>query len=223
MTILMSLMSRPRAATSVATSTRNCLLRNAAIVFSRSAWGMSPCSARRSNVKSFDSMTSLHSAFVSQKTMVWPPPPYAPTTSLMTLWFIAQDVTGTHMCLTSSEACAMLPRPSRAFLPPSPTRSISLSVAAPCAYSLAIFFTQGGSVAEKSSSWRVAPAALPMAAKIFSSSSLKPMSSIWSASSSTANRNDDRSSTCFSIKSIVRPGVPTTTSTPRRSASQDGP
>ena len=61
------------------------------------------------------------------------------------------------------------------------------------------------------------------AAIIFSSSSLKPMSSIWSASSSTANFNCDNCKTCFSIRSIVRPGVPTTTSTPRLRASQDGP
>mmetsp|Transcript_18658 Transcript_18658/g.63022 ORF Transcript_18658/g.63022 Transcript_18658/m.63022 type:complete len:213 (-) Transcript_18658:722-1360(-) len=212
-------MSRPRAATSVAIKILKAPLRNAAIVFSRRACGMSPCSARRSKRSLSESTISLHSFFVSQKMMLrFSPPPCAATTSLITSCICVQWPQGTHICLTSVEACIICSRPSER-----PTRSISVRCVA---YSLAIFWTHGGNVAEKSSSCRFAPApasTLPMALKILSSSSLKPMSSIWSASSRMAKSSLETSSFPFSIKSFVRPGVPTTTSTPRRSGSTWGP
>mmetsp|Transcript_5239 Transcript_5239/g.18618 ORF Transcript_5239/g.18618 Transcript_5239/m.18618 type:complete len:240 (-) Transcript_5239:642-1361(-) len=135
-------MSRPRAATSVAIKILKAPLRNAAIVFSRRACGMSPCSARRSKRSLSESTISLHSFFVSQKMMLrFSPPPCAATTSLITSCICVQWPQGTHICLTSVEACIICSRPSER-----PTRSISVRCVA---YSLAIFWTHGGNVAEK--------------------------------------------------------------------------
>ena len=57
-----------------------------------------------------------------------------------------------------------------------------------------------------------------VSARIVSTSSAKPMLSISSASSSTRKRSSLRSSVPFSRWSMIRPGVPTTMCTPRRSA-----
>ena len=57
-----------------------------------------------------------------------------------------------------------------------------------------------------------------VSARIVSTSSAKPIFSISSASSSTRKRSSDRSRVPFSRWSMIRPGVPTTTWTPRRSA-----
>ena len=56
--------------------------------------------------------------------------------------------------------------------------------------------------------------------RIVSTSSMKPIRSISSASSSTRQRSSHRSREPFSRWSMTRPGVPTTTCTPRRSALQ---
>ena len=57
-----------------------------------------------------------------------------------------------------------------------------------------------------------------VSARIVSTSSAKPMLSISSASSSTRKRSSVRSRVPLSRWSMIRPGVPTTTWTPRRSA-----
>ena len=57
-----------------------------------------------------------------------------------------------------------------------------------------------------------------VSARIVSTSSAKPIFSISSASSRTRKRSSLRSSVPFSRWSMMRPGVPTTTCTPRRSA-----
>ncbi len=72
----------------------------------------------------------------------------------------------------------------------------------------------GGMVAENSATCFSAGAA----DRIVSTSSAKPMLSISSASSSTSSRSSDRSSVPLSRWSMIRPGVPTTTWTPRASA-----
>mmetsp|Transcript_33016 Transcript_33016/g.81239 ORF Transcript_33016/g.81239 Transcript_33016/m.81239 type:complete len:289 (+) Transcript_33016:215-1081(+) len=75
-TISTPVMSRPRAATSVATSVWNLLARNPASTTSRWAWLMSPCSALAPFSSSFcsASCSSLQSRLVSQNTMTRPPP-----------------------------------------------------------------------------------------------------------------------------------------------------
>ena len=70
----------------------------------------------------------------------------------------------------------------------------------------------GEIVAEKSAVWRSAGTADRMASR----SSAKPMSSISSASSSTTNSTASRFRLPRVRWSTARPGVATTTSTPRR-------
>mmetsp|Transcript_45996 Transcript_45996/g.91771 ORF Transcript_45996/g.91771 Transcript_45996/m.91771 type:complete len:200 (+) Transcript_45996:126-725(+) len=67
-----TIISRPRAATSVAMSTRKRPSRKAFITFSRAACGMSPCKHFASSFKSSDVERASHSAFVSQKMMIRP-------------------------------------------------------------------------------------------------------------------------------------------------------
>ena len=81
-------------------------------------------------------------------------------------------------------------------------------------YFRASFFTQPGIVAEKSMLWRLDGSF----SKITSTSSSKPTASIWSASSRTKNWTSPSLRLPPFIRSIIRPGVPTTTSTPRESA-----
>ena len=78
----------------------------------------------------------------------------------------------------------------------------------------AISTMRGGIVAENSTVWRSAG----VAARIASMSSAKPMSSISSASSSTTSRAPSSFSVLRRMWSSARPGVATTTSTPRFSA-----
>ena len=70
---------------------------------------------------------------------------------------------------------------------------------------------RAGSVAEKSAVWRV----FGVAARIASRSSAKPMSSISSASSRTSASRPSSASDLRFTWSSARPGVATTTSTPR--------
>ena len=73
-----------------------------------------------------------------------------------------------------------------------------------------------GMVAEKSATCLSSG----VSARIVSTSSAKPMLSISSASSSTRNRSSVRSRVRRSRWSMIRPGVPTITCTPRRSATE---
>ena len=79
--------------------------------------------------------------------------------------------------------------------------------------------TGGGMVAENSATWRSGGVFFSTA----STSSMKPMRSISSASSSTSTSSEERSSEPRSRWSMIRPGVPTTTCTPRFSAPSCGP
>ena len=76
----------------------------------------------------------------------------------------------------------------------------------------AIFRIAVGMVAEKSATWRCAG----MCSSTHSTSSMKPMRSISSASSSTRARNPSTARVPLRMWSITLPGVPTTTCTPRR-------
>ena len=87
-----------------------------------------------------------------------------------------------------------------------------------CRYFLAIRRIGGGIVAENSATCLSSG----VSARIVSTSSAKPIFSISSASSSTRKRSSDRSRVPFSRWSMTRPGVPTTTCTPRRSAASCG-
>jgi hypothetical protein len=78
---------------------------------------------------------------------------------------------------------------------------------------LAIEAMRGGMVAENSTVWRVGG----QASRIASMSSAKPMSSISSASSSTTISTASRGRVPRLMWSIARPGVATTTCTPRLS------
>mmetsp|Transcript_16993 Transcript_16993/g.45825 ORF Transcript_16993/g.45825 Transcript_16993/m.45825 type:complete len:207 (-) Transcript_16993:664-1284(-) len=201
-------MSRPRAATSVATSTRILPFLNAAIVFSRVACGMSPWSALASYLSASLVRRSSHSALVSQKTMafaVWPV--YMVMTSLMVL---ARDDQWDGMAMWRTSVDALTSR--------SPTRSTTLGPGR--MYFGATSRTHAGMVAEKRHVWRSVCVHAPRMADM---SSAKPMSSIWSASSSVAKRTDVRDSVPRSEWSLMRPGVPTIMSTPARSADTWGP
>mmetsp|Transcript_30346 Transcript_30346/g.76029 ORF Transcript_30346/g.76029 Transcript_30346/m.76029 type:complete len:255 (-) Transcript_30346:521-1285(-) len=201
-------MSSPRAATSVATSTRVLPARKEAIVFSRACCGMSPCSAFASYLSASAVMRSSHSAFVSQKMMARPEAPaYMPITSLIVEARVDQ-CEGMAICRTSSEALTA----------ESPTRSTILGLGR--MYLGATSRTQAGMVAEKRQVCRSACVHLPRIALM---SSAKPMSSIWSASSSVAKRTPCSLSVSRSMWSLMRPGVPTSTSTPERSDETCGP
>ena len=91
---------------------------------------------------------------------------------------------------------------------------LTLISVAPGAYFLMIRRICGGIVALNSASCLSSG----VSARMVSTSSAKPMLSISSASSSTTNRSSLRSRVPFSRWSITRPGVPTTTWTPRRRA-----
>mmetsp|Transcript_20182 Transcript_20182/g.62763 ORF Transcript_20182/g.62763 Transcript_20182/m.62763 type:complete len:238 (-) Transcript_20182:411-1124(-) len=200
--------SSPRAATSVAMSTRTLPERNAAIVFSRVACGMSPCSAFASYLSASEVIKSSHSAFVSQKTMARAlGPAYIEITSLIVDARVDQ-CDGMATCLTSSDALTAT----------SPTRSTTFGFGR--MYLGATSRTHAGIVAEKRHVCRSACVQLPRIALM---SSAKPMSSIWSASSSVANRTDVSLSVSRSMWSLMRPGVPTSTSMPARSADTCGP
>ena len=86
--------------------------------------------------------------------------------------------------------------------------------AASVRYFLEIRRICGGMVAENSATCLSSG----VSARIVSTSSAKPILSISSASSRTRKRSSDRSRVPFSRWSMIRPGVPTTTWTPRRSA-----
>eukprot|EP00967_Tisochrysis_lutea_P154905 scaffold308730_cov30-Tisochrysis_lutea.AAC.1 len=100
-----------------------------------------------------------------------------------------------------------------AFFESSPTRSTSCGSGR--MYFGASWRTHGGNVAEKRHVWRLGAVHLP---RISDMSSAKPMSSIWSASSSVATRTSSNSSAPRVARSLTRPGVPTRMSTPRRSS-----
>ena len=86
--------------------------------------------------------------------------------------------------------------------------------AASVRYFLEIRRICGGIVAENSATCLSSG----VSARIVSTSSWKPILSISSASSRTRKRSSDRSRVPFSRWSMIRPGVPTTTWTPRRRA-----
>mmetsp|Transcript_37960 Transcript_37960/g.88839 ORF Transcript_37960/g.88839 Transcript_37960/m.88839 type:complete len:209 (-) Transcript_37960:815-1441(-) len=199
-----TIISRPRAATSVATRTRKRPLRKAAIVFSRIACGMSPWRGLASNRSVSAVLSSSHSALVEQKTMTRPLcPPYMAMTSLIDE---TRSLTGPGAGIARWRTC------DEAFTSESPTRSISLG--SEVMYPGATCLTHEGSVAEKRQVCRSLCVHSP---RMVDMSSAKPMSSIWSASSSVTKRVAASWTVPRSAWSLMRPGVPTRTSTPVRS------
>mmetsp|Transcript_13869 Transcript_13869/g.46904 ORF Transcript_13869/g.46904 Transcript_13869/m.46904 type:complete len:287 (-) Transcript_13869:459-1319(-) len=201
-------MSRPRAATSVAMSTCTLPDRKASMVFSRVACGMSPWRGLASYFRLSAVRRSSHSALVSQKTITLAlAPAYMAITSLIVAARVLQW-DGMAMCRTSVEALT-----SR-----SPTRSTVRT--AERMYCGATSRTHAGMVAEKRHVWRSGCVQAPRMADM---SSAKPMSSIWSASSRVANRTAVSASVPRSMWSLMRPGVPASTSMPARRADTWGP
>mmetsp|Transcript_53174 Transcript_53174/g.156634 ORF Transcript_53174/g.156634 Transcript_53174/m.156634 type:complete len:215 (-) Transcript_53174:488-1132(-) len=203
----MSGTSRPRAATSVAMRMSKELSRNACIVTSRCACGMSPCSTWLTPDSPELSASSFASALVSAKMIVFTPgPPYTARTS--------RSVAGRS--LQRKHLTARWVMSVEVFCFSCPTMS---TVMGSVMYFFAVFWTQDGMVADQRSLWILAGFGcwVVAASRILSMSSWKPMSSISSASSSTRNLSS------LSLRlprlrwSMMRPGVPTTTSTPRLS------
>mmetsp|Transcript_49766 Transcript_49766/g.160244 ORF Transcript_49766/g.160244 Transcript_49766/m.160244 type:complete len:274 (-) Transcript_49766:420-1241(-) len=203
-------MSSPRAATSVAMRTRNLPLRKAAIVFSRTACGMSPCRHFASSLSASELVRSSHSALVWQKTITRPEEVvYIEMTSL-----IVED----RALIGPGEGMARWRTSDEAFFSLSPTKSTTRGEGR--MYFGASLTTHGGNVAEKR---HVCRSSRVQVARISAMSSAKPMSSIWSASSRVAQSTSHSSSAERPIKSLTRPGVPISTSTPRRSSEHCAP
>mmetsp|Transcript_15168 Transcript_15168/g.36010 ORF Transcript_15168/g.36010 Transcript_15168/m.36010 type:complete len:207 (-) Transcript_15168:742-1362(-) len=201
-------MSRPRAATSVAMSTRKRPLRKASMVFSRVACATSPCSGRASNWIASELTSSSQSLLVSQKTMTRPVAEVKDLITALTVIARSEYCAGMATCRTSVEALTAA----------SPTRSTISGVL--CMYLGASVRTHLGMVAEKRHVCRSACEHVP---RIAFMSSWKPMSSIMSASSSVTMRTLSRARAPRSLRSLSRPGVPTIRSTPFRRALHCGP
>mmetsp|Transcript_12283 Transcript_12283/g.31175 ORF Transcript_12283/g.31175 Transcript_12283/m.31175 type:complete len:225 (-) Transcript_12283:567-1241(-) len=194
-----SAISSPRAATSVATRMLNFPCLNPAIVTSRCACAMSPCSTWQSFATQDDSAISFASFFVSAKMMHLPLRPLyrritSPSVACFTEW-------GQQMakCLTSWDVWIL------SF----PIRSTVIRSGA--MYLGAIFLIQAGMVAENRSVWCFCVIFL----RISSIESANPMFNISSASSRMTNSTACKFRVPRLMWSMIRPAVPTTTSTPR--------
>ncbi len=190
--------SRPRAATSVATSTSTFPALKRSMAFSRAAWFRSPWSGVAGIPRASSRSDSSAAAFlVRAKTST---PSQSSASRIRTRasslesprtcqnrWFTASTVVVRASIRTS--AGSLSERPA--------TRAIA-----------------GGMVAENSAVCRSSGAA----SRIAVTSSRKPMRSISSASSRTTARIPERSRVPRRRWSWTRPGVPTTTCTPRRSS-----
>ena len=195
MTCEMPCTSMPRAATSVATSTFSPPRRNACSVRLRAPWCMSPCMAAAEWPLPCRSCASWSAwRLVEVKTMAcsmsgWP----RMDSSRRFLW---------PMSSAKCRRCSMLT-----------WRVCAVSTAmrsGSCRNELARRTMLGSIVAENSIVWRV----FGTLARMASRSSLKPMSSMRSASSSTRNCRRERSMRPEFIWSSMRPGVATRMSTP---------
>mmetsp|Transcript_99997 Transcript_99997/g.282295 ORF Transcript_99997/g.282295 Transcript_99997/m.282295 type:complete len:260 (+) Transcript_99997:1868-2647(+) len=209
----MSGTSSPRAATSVATRMSNCPSRKPAIVTSRCFCSMEPCNTWLLPEKPELNANSLASCLVSAKMIVLiPGPPYTASTSLKVAARCFQTRHLTARCVTSAFVCC------RSL----PTTSITMWSRI---YFDATAWTHSGTVALQSNFWIDSGfwCCELAASSTFSMSSWKPMSSISSASSSTTWLRPDNFKFPRSMWSMTRPGVPTTTSTPRLSAPSWGP
>mmetsp|Transcript_6236 Transcript_6236/g.17431 ORF Transcript_6236/g.17431 Transcript_6236/m.17431 type:complete len:337 (+) Transcript_6236:385-1395(+) len=208
--------SRPRAATSVATSTRQLPLRKAFMASSRSFWPMSPFSAAAPKARSKgDRAMLLLSRLVLVKMMQVDGPPSASASLDMCSASTAARASSRFRSVTMVATWRMVLGRREEF---SPTMSMLSGASRKLP---ALLSTQAGFVADhmlvqRSSFSGSSP-------KMCSTSSAKPMRSISSASSSTAKRTLCRSRMPSSMRSMQRPGVATTTSTPRRSSPICGP
>mmetsp|Transcript_5124 Transcript_5124/g.12767 ORF Transcript_5124/g.12767 Transcript_5124/m.12767 type:complete len:204 (-) Transcript_5124:1005-1616(-) len=193
-------MSRPRAATSVATRTLKRPSRKRLSVRSRCACAMSPCSTSVVIRRPSAAVTSSASRLVCVKMMALAPLAYTVTRSarmVVRLWWLHAQL---MMSMVSATFCGEFP-----------TRSITRWSRR---YFCVNFLTQLGMVAENRKVWRVSGISCMMR----STSSSKPTASIWSASSNTQYSISSSTSERRCIRSMRRPGVPTTMSTPLRSA-----
>mmetsp|Transcript_7565 Transcript_7565/g.26636 ORF Transcript_7565/g.26636 Transcript_7565/m.26636 type:complete len:418 (-) Transcript_7565:568-1821(-) len=191
-----SVMSRPRAATSVATSTLKIPLRKSCITFSLVDCGTSPCSGWHATRCLSQSCSSSTPSLVCAKQIVFLPCAYTVMRSIITSRLCWLLVT-TARLVTLSEIFSRL----------LPTRSI---VSGSMRWWSATSRTQSGSVALNicvcrcgGHSWRMR-----------STSSWNPSFSISSASSSTRYFTSLSTSRPVSSRSLTRPGVPMTTSEP---------
>mmetsp|Transcript_8601 Transcript_8601/g.21946 ORF Transcript_8601/g.21946 Transcript_8601/m.21946 type:complete len:214 (+) Transcript_8601:422-1063(+) len=199
-------MSIPRAATSVATSTRVLPCEKEASAASRSACGLSPCIASAATPSANnDSANSRHPRLVLTNTITRPAP--APPLPNPCALSAARNLAGFPACETISTSCVMVLTACKAPASlPCPTRtsvaSRESSAASAC--------TCTGHVAVKKSVWR-SLGSFSKAARICGS---KPMSSIRSASSSTTSEVFFKIQACLLSSSSRRPGVATSSSTP---------
>ena len=189
-------MSRPRAATSVATSTDTWPALKSASARLRAPCVLSPwITAVRRPAPSRKRPTRSEPCLVRQKTSVWRSGPVVST------------------CASRSRFCSCGQAKTRCTTVEATTCSGATSMrtgSSEKVFEMAMISFD--SVAERSSVWRLAGTVV----MIRFSGGRKPMSSMRSASSSTTISMPDRSMVRRSRWSIRRPGVATTISTPRR-------
>mmetsp|Transcript_17647 Transcript_17647/g.43608 ORF Transcript_17647/g.43608 Transcript_17647/m.43608 type:complete len:334 (-) Transcript_17647:392-1393(-) len=191
-------MSSPRAATSVATSTLKRPWRKRCSVRSRCACAMSPCSTSVDMRRPSAAVTSSASRLVWQKQIALLPLANTVTRSARMVLRLA----GEHAQLMTSMS-------GLSFCWLSPTRSMFT-----CSrrYFCVRRSTQLGMVAENRNVWRCSGISCMMR----STSSSNPTASIWSASSRMQYSIWSSCRLPRLMRSMRRPGVPTTMSTPRR-------
>mmetsp|Transcript_126173 Transcript_126173/g.342544 ORF Transcript_126173/g.342544 Transcript_126173/m.342544 type:complete len:214 (+) Transcript_126173:501-1142(+) len=203
----MPLMSRPRAATSVATSSLMRASLRSLSACSRSRWPLSPWMAEQGTpfwLRSRESWS--HMRFVLQNTM---PLAAAFARSATPAWRRTSISIVFLLCgLQALMICVM------SWLPFSSSRFPICTWKASRRNSLARRRTLAGHVAVKNSVWRC----LGILARILRICGSKPMSSMRSASSSTSFSTRSRRNWLPSRKSLMRPGVPMTPWTPARSS-----
>ena len=199
-------MSSPRAATSVATSSSVRPLRSRSTTRVRCSWSMPPCSASARSPRAVSvSVTASTSSRVRQNTMAAVRP--------LGLQHPAQRGGGVR----ARHQVGGLADLRRLALGTSSRRI--RTVTGSRRYFWASVSMRRGMVAENSTTCRVSG----VASSRVSMSSTKPMSSISSASSSTTVSSSSRRSAPRFIRSMARPGVATTMSTPLCSAFHCGP
>mmetsp|Transcript_39842 Transcript_39842/g.66087 ORF Transcript_39842/g.66087 Transcript_39842/m.66087 type:complete len:205 (-) Transcript_39842:690-1304(-) len=198
-------MSIPRAATSVATSTANRPSRNFFSVTSLWVCETSPCSGWGARgASAAETQSSSASRLVDVNTIVRDSG-FAPCTAIKSASVCARALSpsGINTATWSTVVAASEE--------PCPTTSTVFASLRCCR---ATERTHGGCVAENRTVCR-SEASVP--SRIVSTSSLKPMFSISSASSSTTYSTPLKSSVPSCKWSMIRPGVPTSTSNPSRS------
>mmetsp|Transcript_99270 Transcript_99270/g.281117 ORF Transcript_99270/g.281117 Transcript_99270/m.281117 type:complete len:338 (-) Transcript_99270:405-1418(-) len=203
-------MSRPREATSVAIMTFFCFDMKERSATSRSRWSLSPwISVMRKSRTCSLLATSWHALFVDTKTMASSSSPSCSASVSSSAWSLSLGLSrSSACCVTSVFAFA-------AFMSPMCTCTGRRRK------SKASWRTAFGQVALKSRVWRSAPRG--QASTILRIWGSKPMSSMRSASSSTAKLTWPSQTCLCSRNSLSLPGVATMTWQPRLSHSSCSP